>query len=368
MKRSWIASAALLGSLMLIACGEDPPNVAEPSGSVAAEPSGPTQTEPSGPTQTEPSGPTQTEPSGPAAIEGPGGRIVFVRGDPSEGVLAGEGVTYIVNADGSDVRPLFSDGSSADPMWSPDGTEIHIFCCDDGAAAHVIDPMSGELRRIPPPDPALETFCGGAWTPDGKRLACESFGVDDPSRNGIYSIRVADGGGLSRITTDPGGDDIPGDYSPDGNRLVFLRSAEDGRVGIFVTDVDGSGVRRISPPGVLVDDTFAGSWSPTDDRILLVARDTQNHHKAIWIVNADGSSPHALPIAPGCGGALSDPKSFGCYSPGWSPDGRWITFARSTPDGSAENIWIVNADGSGLVQLTDGGLDDRPDWGPDPAP
>jgi Tol biopolymer transport system component len=43
-------------------------------------------------------------------------------------------------------------------------------------------------------------------------------------------------------------------------------------------------------------------------------------------------------------------------------------FTRSSPDGSEENIWIVKADGSGLVQLTNGGLDDRADWGPDPTP
>lgn len=339
MKPSRIASAAMvLASLLLVACSEEPPKASEPSGPAATQ------------------------------VPEPGGRIVFVRADPSEGVMAGGGITYIVDADGSEVQELYSAGPSADPGWSPDGTEIQIFCCDDGGAAHIIDPESGELRTIPPPHPTLETFCGGAWSPDGERLACEVFGVDDPSRNGIYSIRASDGGDLSRITTNRGGDDIPGDYSPEGDRLVFVRSAEDGEVGVFVTNVDRSGVRRISPPWVVVDDLFAGSWSPIDDRILFVARDTQDHHKAIWVVNADGSSPHRVRIARGCGRPLSDPDSFGCYSPGWSPDGRRIVFTRSSPDASEENIWIVNADGSGLVQLTNGGLDDRADWGPDPTP
>jgi TolB protein len=327
----------VLGPLLFAACSEEAPGASEPSGSVA-----------------------------PQAPE-PDGRIVFMRGDPSEGVLAGEGVTYTVNADGSGERQLFSDGPSAGPSWSPDGDQVHIFCCNDGMVAHLLDPGTGDLRGIPPLDPTLETFCGGAWSPDGKRLACETFGVDDPSRNGIYSIRVSDGRDLSRITANPGGDDIPGDYSPDGNRLVFVRSAEDGKVGIFVADIDRGGVRRISPAGVVVDDIFAGSWSPIDDRILFVARDTKDHHKQIWIVNADGSSPHRLASASGCGGPLSDPDSFGCYSPAWSPGGKSLVFTRSSPDGSEENLWLVNADGSGLVQLTDGGTDDQPDWGPDPA-
>lgn len=294
------------------------------------------------------------------------GQIAFMRGDPSEGVLAGEGVTYTVNADGSNLQQLFSAGPSAGPLWSPDGAEIHIFCCGDGMAAHFVDPQTGELRTLPPPDPTLEAYCGGAWSPDGERLTCEAFGVDDPSRNGIYTIRASDGGGISRITSNPGGEDIPGDYAPDGDRLVFVRSTEDGEVGVFVTDVDGGHSREISPPDVMVDEIFGGSWSPTGDTILFVARESEDHHKAIWIVHADGSSPTQLSITDGCGGPLADPASFGCYWPDWSPDGTRIVFTRSAPDGSQENLWVVNADGGGLTQLTDGGTDDQADWGPAP--
>lgn len=103
----------------------------------------------------------------------------------------------------SHVQQLFTDGPSDGPRWSPDGTEIRIFCCDDGMVAQFINPDSGNLRTLPPPDPTLETFCGGAWSLDGKRLACEVFGVNDPSRNGIHSIRSSDGGGLTRITSNP---------------------------------------------------------------------------------------------------------------------------------------------------------------------
>jgi hypothetical protein len=336
MKRSWNAAAAMvLGSLALVACGENPPKASEPSGSAAAQTSG---------------------------LEG---RIVFMRGDPSEGVLAGEGVTYTVNADGSGERQLFPDGDSPGPGWSPDGSEIAIFCCDNGMVAHLLDPDTGDLREFPPPDPTVETHCGLAWSPDGTRLACEGYGVDDPAGNGVYTIRASDGGGLSRVTSFSGGFDSPGDYSPAGDRLAFLRVPDDGKAGLFLTDLAGDVVHRISRPGMLVDDP--GSWSPIGDRILFVARDTEDHHKAIWVINADGSSPHRLQIASGCGGPLSDPESFGCYSPSWSPTGQWIVFVRSAPDGSEENLWIVSADGSGLVQLTDGGTDDLPDWGPDPT-
>jgi uncharacterized delta-60 repeat protein len=48
----------------------------------------------------------------------------------------------------------------------------------------------------------------------------------------------------------------------------------------------------------------------------------------------------------------------------WSPDGSQIVFRsdRSTND----DIWLMNADGSGLIQLTfDAGFDSRPVWSPD---
>ena len=118
---------------------------------------------------------------------------------------------------------------------------------------------------------------------------------------------------------------------------------------------------------MILDDTgHAGRWSPDGEQILFVARESEDHHKAIWVVNADGGSPEQLPIAPGCGGPLGEPDAYGCYSPDWSPDGDQIVFTRSEPDGSNESIWIVNADGSGLVQVTDG-TDDNPVWGTSPT-
>lgn len=309
-------------------------------------------------------GPARAEGVAPSAtigteVSGSVGRIAFARFDPALDGL----VTYTVNSDGSELRQLF-DGRSEYPHWSPDGTEIAIFCCDNGMAAHLLDAETGDLRELPPPDPTLETHCGFAWSPDGERLACEVYGVDDPSRNGIYTIRSSDGGGLTRVTSNPGGTDIPGDYSPGGKRLVFFRSDEDGHAGIFVTRLNGTGIRRVAPRDMLVADTSAGSWSPSGNRILFVASTSPDHHKAIWVVNPDGGSLHQLPIEPVCGGRFSNPRSAGCYSPSWSPDGTKIVFTRSSPNGRRENIFTVDADGSGLFQVTNGGGDDLPDWGP----
>jgi Tol biopolymer transport system component len=296
-----------------------------------------------------------------AKVPGPNGRIAFARFDPALGGT----VTYTVNPDGSQVQQLFSRGLSEFPHWSPDGSEVSIFCCDDGMAAHIVNPDTGSFRELAPPDPTLETHCG-QWSPDAQRLACETFGVTDPTLNGVYSIRSSDGGGLAQITSNPGGDDIPGDYSPDGKRLVFVRSDENGPVGIFETRLNGSGLRQITPPGMIVDAFYGGSWSPSGDMILFAARSAPDHRLTIWVVNADGSGLHEVPITPACGGAFSDPKSTSCFYPGWSPDGRKIVFTRISANGTQENIYTVNADGSGLFQVTKSGGASQGDWGSHP--
>jgi Tol biopolymer transport system component len=85
-----------------------------------------------------------------------------------------------------------------------------------------------------------------------------------------------------------------------------------------------------------------------------------------WEVNADGSDLHQLPIA-GCGGRIADPNSIDCSYPGWSPDGTQIVFTRTTEGGKRSDIAIANADGSGLVQMTDTGDADEADWGTHPV-
>jgi Tol biopolymer transport system component len=297
-----------------------------------------------------------------AHVSGPNGRIAFARFEPALGTT----FTYTVDPDGGDLRRLFARPSEF-PHWSPDGGQVAMFCCDDGMAAHIVNPDTGGFRELANPDPNLEIHCGGSWSPDGQRLTCETFGLTDPSRNGVYTIRSSGGGGLTRVTSNPGGDDIPGDYAPNGKRLVFGRvdhPTDPAALGVYVVKVGGNRLRQIAPAGLL---SSFGDWSPQGNDIVFSQHVTPDARSSLWVVHADGTALHEIPVQaqPACGGAYSDPSSQGCFGPRWSPDGKQLVFARGTSEKDS-NIYTVNADGTDLTQITHGDADSSPDWGTHP--
>ena len=145
-------------------------------------------------------------------------------------------------------------------------------------------------------------------------------------------------------------------------------------VGLFVVDIaaDGTGdgePQQLTPEGMVLDDTgHAGRWSPDGEEILFVAHKsrrttTSRSGSSTWgPTAARPASCRSLRAA-----AVRSVRrtSTAATWPGWSPDGDQIVFTRSEPGGSNESIWIVNADGSDLVQVTDG-TDDNPVWGTPP--
>jgi Tol biopolymer transport system component len=265
---------------------------------------------------------------------------------------------YTVDPDGTNMQLLANDTEAG--QWSPDGTKVPL-------SSGYLDVDTGVFTDLHLPDglyPGLFLFCG-TWSPDGARLACEGFG-EDPSRNGVYTLRSSDGGDLQQVTHEPNGDDCPSDYSPNGKRLVITRASET-TYEIATVKLDGSGLRQITPEG-MVFDFCRGSWSPQGNEILFSAHVPETHRSTIWVAHSDGSGLRKIPV-PGCGGPRSDPASIGCQKPVWSPDGRKLMFERHflLPNDYFD-LYTVNADGSGLFQVTNTpDLDEvGGDWGTHP--
>jgi Tol biopolymer transport system component len=297
---------------------------------------------------------------------GSNGRIVFARFDPA----LGDDFVYTANPDGSQEHQLLPTGAEG-PRWSPDGSRIVVGPHDvDNVSARIVNPDDGSYRDIANPHPDRFFLpCNGPWSPDGQRLTCEAFGNDDQSVNGIYTLRASNGGGLQRVTAaEPDGEDCPGDYSPNGKRLVFLRANyATGAWALFTIKLDGTELRQITPTS---NDQFfysfdCGNWSPQGNEILFSIHVPADNRATVWEVHSDGSGLRQIPI-PGCGGLISDPNSIGCFNATWSPDGTKIVFNRLQPQ-VGEDIYTVNADGSGLSPAVTNPLnDDGPDWGTHP--
>jgi hypothetical protein len=293
------------------------------------------------------------------------GRIVFTREDES-----GAGLAYTVNPDGTGEHLLFA-GAAGWAHWSPDGRSVDVRH-DDGLAATIVDADTGTSRDLAIPDPdfacgpttdeqCAETDFGcPAWSPDESRLACTGSSGVDPSRNGMYTIRSSDGGGLRLIQLCPPACGMIGDYSPDGTRLLFTGPDAGGSLRVFTIKLDGTHLRALTPP-MAINDEWGGSWSQHGDKILFSARPAPGDRYGLWSVEADGTELTRLPIA-ACGGALTDPQSVGCPWADWSPDGKQIVFTRVTASG----VSVCTGDlRTGAVhQLSpDGVTDTFPDWG-----
>ena len=287
-----------------------------------------------------------------AVVSGPNGRIAFAREMPKLDDFA----TFTVDPDGSDEARLLPGASQA-PRWSPDGSEIAVSSCqnppDCTTATTIVDPDTGDVVRwFEFPDPDIFTGCL-VWSPDGDRLACEGFGEPDPALNGIYSIDATDGTDLTRITSNPGGDDEPGDYSPNGGRIVFLRTDPDRperrSQALFIAKVDGTvGPHRVTPWGLSGE---AGRWSPDGETILFSGAGI------LYTLSVDAGTIKRI--------RLSGPGV--AFDPTWSPNGKRIAFALYRRATSQSDIWTASATGYGMHRVTKTKRWEHfPDWGPHP--
>ncbi len=322
---------------------------------------------------------------------------------------------YVMKADGSGRRPLTSTPgvSETQPVWSPDGRLI-AYSADDGL--YVMNANGTKSRFVARKgwqaswskrsrelvyarktarwdglvfradiksarkqqllNPKLDA--NPQWSPEGDRLAF--------SRDGIVHIVGADGFDLHSLKlkgSDPA-------WSPDGTlvavsaklRLIIAAVGAEDRTR-FSLGLDPEIYESVSNP----------DWSPDGSTIALVANTVSGDHDIFKVSVTEDTVASKLPV--GCASAtsptwspsadllgLSCDQSIAVFSTvtndlvpiasgtdadlAWSPDGSQIVFAELTGDSeSNRELFVVNADGSALSQLTGGpGSSTAPDWQP----
>ncbi len=264
---------------------------------------------------------------------------------------------WIINADGSDHRPLTTGNrNDVSPRWSPDGARLAYLSDTDGKQQIYVRWMdSGQTARITNLDQAPDAI---NWSPDGKML---SFSALVPGKG----PRIAD------LPMPPSGAkwaDPPSAY----DRLVYRFNGvgylKPGYMQIFVVSAEGGSPRQISngnfPNGGNEFGPSRASWTP-DGKFLIVS------------VNRHPESDHAFfddevyefSVADGSLRALTNRKGPD-NSPVVSPNGKWIAYTGYDDryqGHQTTQLYLMNRDGSNSHSLSDK-LDRDiadPQWAPD---
>jgi Tol biopolymer transport system component len=165
-------------------------------------------------------------------------------------------------------------------------------------------------------------------------------------------IMNADGSNPTQVTQrrpGSGSQDQFAAWSPDGRRLAFYRlndSAEPvGRAAIFITNVDGGDIHRITPWQL---NALNADWSP-DGRLIIFSAHYDiepTGHEQLYVVHPDGSGLEQVNPA-GLG-------HLGNYQGSFSPDGRKIIFLHKDPastDGSSV-VYTMDLDGRNVTRVS----------------
>lgn len=173
-----------------------------------------------------------------------------------------------------------------------------------------------------------------------------AFASDQDGALGIYLMNADGSGDVVLLSIHPNYESWPA-WSPSGEFIAFS-SWRDDDAEIYLINADGSGLDRLTnSPGI----DALPDWSPDSSQIAFESQRSGNSD--IYVMNVNGSAITGL---------TQDPAADA--HPSWSPDGDQIAF-ESDRDGDAE-IFVISADGSNLIQLTENTYaDGGPAWSPD---
>lgn len=193
--------------------------------------------------------------------------------------------------------------------------------------------------------PAVTTTVASATLPTSSL-------VFDSNRSGNYEIytMAEDGSGQTRLTDDPAYDSWWPRVSPDRSQVLFYRTPpgvhdrDFTKTSLWMMNADGTDVHELLAPqayGWALEGHAV--WSPDGTHIVLFAGTTSSPQ--IWEIAADGSSPVALTN-----------RKTASLDPSFDPSGRilFVGCATTTCTGAGHEVFRMNADGSGLTQLTTG--------------
>ena len=247
---------------------------------------------------------------------------------------------WISRPDGGEpVKISPRDARARFPRWSPEQRYLAWISGGDVPLLMVYDVETEETKLLAT---GVDEMQPPVWGPEAARVAYVSDADGSPD---IYMVEVA-AGQSTRLTFSEERERV-GDWSPDGQWLVFT---EKGRDGLLLRNP--TGVNRIE----LTDGVDSSPvWSPKGDRIAFI-RTTERGHD-IYVLRPTKSDNWADDTDEV---AVAN-NEYDELEPAWSADGRRLAFVVKFDDQS--EIFTVLTDGSERQQLTYNTVDDlMPVW------
>ncbi len=273
-----------------------------------------------------------------------GKQVAFLRGNSPE---MGESTVMIANTDGTGERvlakrkrpetfPWWPTGTAA---WSPDGKTIATVAggnASGGVPMQVVEVGVDNGVVEPIGTEGWYEILQIAWLPDKSGLLV--IGAEKASdfySQQIYLVSYP-GGEKRRITTDFN-NYLGMSLTADGKTLAAVQSNRVSNIWL-VPNADAGRAEQVRAGGTNHEGTDGLALAP-DGRIVFYSKASGNDD--IWIVNADGSGVKQLTI-----------EANANYDLKVTPDGRYIVF---TSERSGQpNIWRMDMDGGNPKQLTFG--------------
>lgn len=262
----------------------------------------------------------------------------------------GDAEIYLVDpdtAESSPVAPLHSSTESG-PRWSPDGESVAFVSAATGGLDIKIVTVGEHEPTSTMGSPEINEE-SPRWNAEGDSLA---YVADGDGHSDVY-VSTIEHGAPVRITSAES-DEFLGDWSPDGEWLVFSRHGDDGTQGLWLRNPAGVNLFQLTS-----ENDLDPVWSPDGDAIAFVRNVDGN--RDIYLLLPEDDDDWRGPVR----AVAIAASSAADHSPEWAPDGDTLVFV-SQREGNPE-IYTLETDGDDPPQrlTTNEAEDSQPVWSPD---
>ncbi|HKE59836.1 MAG TPA: PDZ domain-containing protein, partial [Pyrinomonadaceae bacterium] len=215
---------------------------------------------------------------------------------------------------------------------------IHLYDLKTASHRPVEIQVSGDFPEIKPREVAVAGWIRSADTsPDGKYVLLEARGE-------ILKVDLLTGAFQNLTQTPVVSERLPR-WSPDSKKIAYL-SDESGAYQLHIRSAVGDGPankitieQKPSIYGELL-------WSPDSTKVAL-----SNRGLSLSYVEVDKGESHRVDIA-----TYADPLDDSFFQPSWSPDSRWIAYAKRLPN-RLRGVFVHSVESGKNTLITDGRSD-----------